>query len=455
VNVTTKSDAELLRQFAQTRSEDVFAELARRYIDLVYSTALRHANGDAQLAQDAAQIVFIDLARKANSLSRYESLSGWLYTSAHYAATKIVRAESRRREREETFMREPTTEPAPEPDWEKLRPALDEAMHELKGIEREAILLRHFENRPFAEVGTRLGLSENAARMRVERALEKLRAQLAKRGIATSSALASVISANAVQLAPASLVATLTSASVAATGTGLSLALLNLMTATKLKCAIGALLIAGAASTLVMQHQTQERLRLENESLRRQAAQLKTENENPTSLVVPQNDSKSLPDGQFNELLRLRGEVGVLRRQTNELGTLLANARAYGPAKMGLATEPAPSSPLPEDYPKTPDGATRGIFESWARGDWNSFITNYAEPGVPRELYDRMFNDPVKSNYLMGLEIVSIGQPTNSFGPNMWWVPYKIRFKDGSEKEFQLHVAQDQRTQRWFFKGGF
>ena len=109
---------------------------------------------------------------------------------------------------------------------------------------------------------------------------------------------------------------------------------------------------------------------------------------------------------------------------------------------------------MPEDYPKTPDGATKGIFQAWAKGDWDSFFTNFAEPGVPRELYDRAFTDEIKSS-LAGMEVVSVGEPTNSFASNMWFVPYKLRFKDGTEKELRLHVAQDPRTQRWYFKGGF
>jgi len=84
-------------------------------------------------------MVFTDLARKANSLSRRETLTGWLYTSAHFAAAKIVRTENRRRDREEKFMREPTSKTAPEADWEKLRPTLDDAMHELKETDREAV----------------------------------------------------------------------------------------------------------------------------------------------------------------------------------------------------------------------------------------------------------------------------------------------------------------------------
>ncbi len=428
--------------------------MVRRHVNLVYSAALRRCAGDAHLAQDVAQSVFTDLARKAGSLAGRESLTGWLYTSAHFASAKIVRAESRRREREEQFMRQPASQPAPEMDWEKIRPVLDDVMHELKAADREAILLRFFENRPFAEVGAKLGLNENAARMRVDRALEKLRSVLARRGIATTGALASVVSANAVQLAPASLAATLATASITASQTGATLAILKLMTATKLTLGLTALVALGATTALVVQHQVQKRTQAENEALRQEVTQLKTDNEGLANRPAPAAQSQPPPDGQSTELLRLRGEVGVLRRQTNELASLLANARKGQSRGPNAPAERQPWT-LTEDYPKTPDGATRGIFEAWARGDWDGFFTNYAEPGVPRELYDRMFTDEMKSNYLAGLEIVSVGQPTNSFGSNMWFVPYKLRFKDGSEKEFRLHVAQDPSSQRWFFKGGF
>ena len=315
------TDSQLLASFARTNSEDAFAELVQRHVHLVHSAALRQVNGDAHLAQDVAQTVFTDLARKANSLARREVLPGWLYTSAHFAAAKIIRTENRRRDREEKFMREPIHETAPEADWEKLRPVLDAAMHELKAADREAILLRYFENRPFAEVGAKVGLNENAARMRVERALEKLRDTLTKHGVTTATALASVISANAVQIAPANLAATLTAASIATAGTG-TFTLLKIMTATKLKLGISALVVAGATAALVVQHQTQNSLRDENQLLQQQIAQLKTDNANFSNQLANVGDSKKLTDDQFNELLKLRGEVGVLRRQVGELGQL-------------------------------------------------------------------------------------------------------------------------------------
>ena len=325
-------DSELLRRFAKTNSEDAFAELVKRHVNLVYSAALRQVGGDAHFAQDVAQTVFADLARKAQALSHRESLTGWLYTSAYFAAAKIARTENRRRDREEKFMCEPTRETAPDTsraetfveagaDWERLRPMLDKVMHELKETDREAILLRYFENRPFAEVGTKMGLNENAARMRVERALEKLRAIFAKRGITTATALASVISANAVQIAPANLVATITTASIATAGTG-AFTLLKIMTMTNLKLGISALVVAGTATAIVIQHQAQTKLRDQSESLRQQITQLEANNEGLSNRLAAAGarpaSFQSLPDGQSNELLKLRGEVGVLRQQASE-----------------------------------------------------------------------------------------------------------------------------------------
>lgn len=314
------SDSELLARFARSRSEDAFAELVRRHVNLVYSAALRQVGGDGHLAQDVAQTVFSDLAHKAPALARRATLTGWLYTSARFAAAKLVRAERRRLNREEEFMREPN-DAAPEADWEQLRPVLDEVMHQLQETDREAILLRYFENRPFADIGARCGLNENAARMRVERALEKLRSLLARRGVTTVAALASVISAHAVQVAPASLAATLAATSLASAGTG-TLAFWSIMNMTKLKLGIGALVVASASTALIVQHQAREKLLLANEALTQQIAQLKTDNETLSSLAAQAKKPALLPSDQLSELLRLRGEVGMLRQQTNELSRL-------------------------------------------------------------------------------------------------------------------------------------
>lgn len=210
---------ELLRCYAVDGSESAFTELVRQHIDLVYSAALRQVNGDAAAAQDITQAVFTDLARKAARLIGHASLTGWLYTSVRFEAGKSRRAEQRRhaREYESHAMNQLLRSDDPADAWHEMRPVLDDVMHELNDADRDAVLLRFFERKPLAEIGARLGLSENAARMRVERALEKLRAELSKRGItSTGAAVAAALTERAVNAAPARLIAEVSKSALAA-----------------------------------------------------------------------------------------------------------------------------------------------------------------------------------------------------------------------------------------------
>ena len=275
-------DAELLRRYCVEHSEAAFTELVRRHVDLIYSAALRLMNGDAHRAQDVTQQVFIEFARQARRLISHPTPAGWLYTTTRLVALRTIRTEQRRRAHEHgaTTMNELLRVPTPEPDWVLLRPVLEDAMHELGEKDRHAVLLRFFQNKSLKDVGMALGLGENAARMRVERALEKLRAKLVRRGITTTATvLSTVISVNAVQVAPAGLAATLSGASLAsAAGTGTTLTFLKAMIMTKFQAGIiGAIVVAGVLTPLVVEHQTQVRLREENQSLRQQIAQLNTE----------------------------------------------------------------------------------------------------------------------------------------------------------------------------------
>src|SRR5688572_13878814 len=95
------SSEELLADYATRRREEVFGELVRRHLGLVYNTALRVANGDAHLAEDVAQTVFSDLARKAGSISSGTVVAGWLYQHTWFTASKMIRTERRRQVREE------------------------------------------------------------------------------------------------------------------------------------------------------------------------------------------------------------------------------------------------------------------------------------------------------------------------------------------------------------------
>jgi RNA polymerase sigma factor (sigma-70 family) len=216
------TDAELLKHYATQKSEAAFAKLVQRHLALVYSTALRQLNGDTHLAQDVAQTVFMTLARKAASLTGHATLVGWLYLSTHHAAAQVVRSNRRRHTREEEAhaMHELFASTAAATDWERVRPVLDDALRDLADADREAVLLRFFEQRPFAEIGAALNVTDDAARMRVDRALEKLRALLARRGITSSGAvLATALANQAMVAAPAGLANTITNA-VLATAAG-------------------------------------------------------------------------------------------------------------------------------------------------------------------------------------------------------------------------------------------
>lgn len=203
-----RDDGQLLRHYVEEHSQAAFTELVQRHLNVVYYSALRRLNGDTHLAEDVTQRVFADLARKAPSLLERTALTGWLYTSAGFAAAQAVRSQQRRRTHEQEAHDMHELLSTPEPDWNRLRPIIDEAMDELSEPEREVLLLRFFEGLPFNEVGREFSLSADAARMRVERALEKLRGLLAKRGIAsTSAALATVFIAQSGIAAPAGVAA--------------------------------------------------------------------------------------------------------------------------------------------------------------------------------------------------------------------------------------------------------
>ena len=215
-------DAELLRQYAQSGSETAFAELVGRHLPLVYAAALRQGNGDEALAKDVAQTVFIDLARKANSLLGRELLAGWLYTSTRLAASMTVRGDRRRQLREQiaASMQEQTTPPDSQSDQAELRLVLDEAMSELDAGERNAVLIRFFQGKELKEVGSALGISEDAARMRVTRALANLQTLLKQRGVTiTTVALGTALATEAATAVPAGLAAAISAAAVLAAAT--------------------------------------------------------------------------------------------------------------------------------------------------------------------------------------------------------------------------------------------
>jgi len=327
------TDAELLRQFVSQRAEDAFAELVNRHIDVVYSAACREMRGDVSAAEDVTQLVFIELVRKAPTLPDHPTLAGWLYTCVRYVSANLRRADRRRKMRDEEAraMNELTQPNANDPMWQEIRPVLDDAMHELDEADRDAVLLRFFEGKSLREVGAALCLTENAARMRVDRALEKLRRALVRRRVnSTSSALASALAVGMVAAPPALMAMVTRSALAAASISAASTpSLLGAMTMTKTTMAgLGALAVA-AVSVLLWQQQLYSRLADESEVLQgklRQVAVLRQENQ---ILADELRAADKRKQEEHFELLRLRGQAGVALRLKAEEEQMVAETNSW------------------------------------------------------------------------------------------------------------------------------
>jgi RNA polymerase sigma factor (sigma-70 family) len=309
-------DTELLRRYAHDRSEEAFAELVRRHVHFVYSAALRQTSGDAADAQDITQAVFTALARKAEALASHRVLVGWLFTSTRFAAAKIKRGEQRRRVREQEahMMQQLTQETAGAVDWDQLRPVLDGALHALSESDREAVLLRFWEGRPFPEVGAKLSVSADAARLRVDRALEKMRAALGRHGVtSTTAALAVALANQPVVALPAGLAASVTSGALAGAG---AVGIGTFLTMTKLPLGLAGLLVIAGTTSYVVQARTAAGLHSELASLQpqnQQIASLQADNLRQAKAVA--------------EADRLRQENAALAQAIAEPGASLTTDR--------------------------------------------------------------------------------------------------------------------------------
>jgi RNA polymerase sigma factor (sigma-70 family) len=328
------ADAELLARYADQRTEAAFAELVQRHLGLVYSAALRQVHGDTHLAQDVAQLVFTDLARKAGQLRHHAVLTGWLYTSTRYAALQAIRSARRRqrREQEAQHMHDVSLPTASAVEWQRLQPVLDEVMHDLGERDREAVLLRFFENLPFADIGARLGLSEDAARKRVHRALDALRAALGRRGIiSTGTALGLVLAERAVAAAPAALGGAIAHAAVAgaAATAGASVSFWPAFAGAKLLGGAAAALVVGGTVAGLWQYRTAQALRTESAALA----------EENVRLAAP-----LAPAGQPAQLAALEEQIATARAATAEAEKAFALRAAAARAATPRAAADAPSA---------------------------------------------------------------------------------------------------------------
>ncbi len=386
------NDIALLRQYAENNSEEAFAELATRYINLVYSVALRSV-GNPHAAEEITQAVFIILAKKAQGLSQRTVLSGWLYQTTRLTAANFLRGEIRRQRREqEAYMQSLLNEPEPEV-WPQIAPLLDVAMERLGEKDRNAIVLRYFENKNLREVGLALGASEDAAKMRVNRALEKLRKFFTKRGVALSgTVIAGAVSANSIQAAPVGLAKTISVVAMtkgaAASGSTLTLikGALKIMAWTKAKTAIVvsvAVILAAGTTPMVIHH------------YRTNASIFSW--------------TQELSDSDNANYERLTGTA--------------------------------------------PAEAARTFLEVCGREDWEGaarFLWPKAGPLSDdfKSLYGGMeivsLGKPFKGKVIAWKNAEYAGI----------YVPYEIRLKDGTIKKWQLAIRCDNPAKRWYFDGG-
>src|SRR5437667_1897230 len=319
-------DSALLRQYLEEHSDAAFAALVTRHINLVYSVALRNV-GDPHQAEEITQAVFILLARKAAQLRHDKALSSWLFQATRLTASNFVRSETRRHRREQEAHMQSVLDESGDDVWRQISPLLDTAVASLSETDRQAIVLRFYEGRNLRDVGAALGASEDAAEKRVSRAVERLREFFAKRGVTVgASGLVVVISANAVQAAPAGLAVTI---SIAAALAGTTIATTATATATKaiamttLQKTLITSTVVAAVSTGVYEAHRASQLQEQNQAFQQRQAPLveqlgllQRERDDATNRLASLVDELAKTKNNNIELLKLRGEVARLRGNT-------------------------------------------------------------------------------------------------------------------------------------------
>jgi hypothetical protein len=301
-------------------------------------------------------------------------------------------------------------------NWERIAPILDGAIDRLGEEDRTAILVRFFEQRDFRSVGDALGIREDAARMRVNRALDKLQGMLKHGSLTLSSgALASGLAEAAVLSAPSGMAASVSTVALAgAMGGGTTL--LELMAATKLKLTLVTLSVVGVTTLFVLQHQSHTRLRMENESLQRQVTHLQSDADGLAGQLSNANSSVALSSEQARELLRLRGEVGALRRRVRELGT--------ADAKAALAPPQAPAEQKPAISDAPPFQVQLVLDEP---GDDSETVTNRTGGDVTETLYVK--KTPVLDYNSIAAAVVKTNEATGA-------AEIDVEFSDQGREQF-------------------
>jgi RNA polymerase sigma factor (sigma-70 family) len=419
-------DAELLQQFARDRRDDVFAELVNRYIGLVYNAALRQVGGDSHAAQDVTQSVFALLAQKAPTLTRHPSIAGWLHTTARFAARDWMRSRRRRlvRETEAQAMQEILSDDrSSRIEWSQIRPALDDALGELNERDREVVLLRFFAGRRLAEIGQQLQLSENAVRMRVDRALGKLQAQLVRRGItSTGAALGLALTDYANAAVPTGMAGTVTAHAVAAVpavtsqGAALTFSIMNVMKLAGTAIA-GALLISAVAVSV-------DAVRARQDA-----------------------EAGAITEKQRNQVIAQQ-RAAMEKRATNaeaELAALKRQAAAQISAGAGGSSSGATAGAPPAAQPEELDGGAVGDAFLSRHPEVKEALGQYARARVDfrfSELYRKLNLTPEQIRRFQDLVArAGMGSPQAGDGRGemqLYWKPAEPRKKTDNELESLL-----------------
>jgi RNA polymerase sigma factor (sigma-70 family) len=377
---TTMSDWELLQDYWRNGSEEAFAALVNRHLDLIYSAALRQVRSP-EMAQDVTQSVFADLARSARCLKPNTVLPAWLYEVTRRTAIDLIRKESRRQSREQRVLEMTDMNPSSS-DWTNIEPLLDEAMESLRPTDRAALLLRYFQNKSLREVGQSLGLSEDGAQKRVSRATERLRHFLSKRGVTVGiSGLILALAANSIQSAPAGLSSLVCSASIisaAAMEHATTLGLTKAIAMTTIqKFSIGAILVA-ALGTGIYEAQRASRFQARSLELEQKQApfteevrQLRQAQGQATGKLEQTQQELEQLRRETAELPKLRGQLARLQHDSMELAKLkgVGNGTNSDSAELTAASWLARADQLRQALQRSPEKSIPEI-QLLTQQDW-------------------------------------------------------------------------------------
>jgi RNA polymerase sigma factor (sigma-70 family) len=407
-------DHQLLEDFQLNRSQDAFRRLMERHLPMVYSAACR-MTPDFSLAQDITQNVFLMLTRKAGSIRPPQVVGGWLYNTTRHIAMHTIRGEQRRRQREEEAAARQRIQADSRPD--PILADLEPAMEELDSSDRDALVLRYFENRSLREVGTELGVSEDAARMRVNRAEERLRAVFNRRGLAvTSTALLAALGLTTGAAVPAGLATTITAAVFgAAATTTIAITTMNWINIKSIGAIVAAVALTGGGTYLV-QHRQIEQIQRAQQSLIDTNQVLLAQLDSARKAAQASEDQLKDVRRNNDELLRLRSEVGQLRRQ-------VAGVKAARPAVQSSPSAPASQQSQTYQYARerlanlgydTPETAL--VTAAWAaiQGDKETILATLSQELLTNKQATAIYNRNQKAMGSLLKQITMLSRKTVS-----------------------------------------